>query len=249
MANSMEVVASNLAALTEQYRVIAQNMANANTVGYKRKISQFQQELDKAAGSGGGRRHGKHSGVGREIRNSVGIDFAQGSLVQTGRKLDVAINGKGFFQIDTADGKVYSRNGTFQLNGDGQLVTTRGETVAGESGPITVPSDVSVSQIFIGTDGTLTAAGNKLGKLNVVQFDDEKALQPIGFGCLKATASAKTTETTNVRISQGFAEQSNVDAVKELIGLIRVSRLYETSVKSVNSKENSLKDLMRVAMG
>ncbi|RKY27988.1 MAG: hypothetical protein DRP83_01475 [Planctomycetota bacterium] len=241
MANTMEIMASDLSALTNQYRSIAQNLANANTVGYKKRVSQFQQTLDNIANPDEG-------GVGRTLTGKIAMDFTQGSFAATGRKLDVAISGPGFFQMDTADGASYTRNGTFQLNKDGQLVDTLGRTVAGDSGPITIPRDVNISDIVIGQDGSISAPGQNLGKLKIVEFKDTSQLRPVGFGGFKAPDNVKPTPAAETTVQQGYHEQSNVSPVEELVGLIRVSRLYEAGVKSISSHDKRLESLMRVVM-
>lgn len=246
MANTMEVVASNLSALTEQYRAITQNLANSNTVGYKKQISQFQHALDEISAGGETSTDGA---IGGALINKIAMDFTQGGLEATDRKLDVALSGKGFFQIDTTNGPIFTRNGTFHLNKDGQLVNSVGHTVAGESGPITIPGNVSTFDVSIGKDGTISAAGNQVGKLKIVEFEDNNILKPVGAGVFQPPPgiSPKTAEETTV--NQGYQERSNVSAVEELVGLIRVSRLYEAGVNSITSYDERLESLMRVAMG
>lgn len=246
MANTMEVVASNLSALTQQYRSITQNLANSNTVGYKKRISQFQQTLEKISSEGGASGVGS---IGRKLANKIAMDFTQGSLESTGRRLDVALDGKGFFQIDTPDGPRFTRNGTFRLSKNGQLVDTIGRTVAGDGGPLTIPGDVNISEIVIGRDGSINAPGRRLGKLKVVEFEDNKTLKPVGFGGFSAPKGIVPKQAKETVVHQGYNERSNVSSVEELIGLIRVSRLYEAGIKSITSHDQRLENLMRVAMG
>lgn len=246
MANTMEVVASNLSALTDQYRAITQNLANSNTVGYKKQISQFQHKLDKISGIGEASTSGA---IGQQLTNKIAMDFTQGMLEATGRKLDVALNGKGFFQIDTSNGPMFTRNGTFHLNKNGQLVNGVGHPVAGEGGPITIPGKVSIFDVSIGTDGTISADGNKIGKLKIVEFENNNILKPIGAGAFQAPNNANPKSAVETTVNQGYQERSNVSAVEELVGLIRVSRLYEAGVKSIASHDQRLEKLMQVAMG
>ncbi len=241
----MEVVASNLSALTEQYRSVSQNLANSNTIGYKKQISQFQHTLNNISNQGNSP---QATTMGRSLSNKIAMDFTQGSLEATDRKLDVALDGPGFFQVDTSNGPVYTRNGTFHLNQNGQLVNTIGQTIAGESGPITIPGDVSIADLSIGKDGAITAGGNMVGKLKVVEFEDNTILKPVGASAFQAPETLDPKTATETTVNQGYQEKSNVSPVEELVGLIRVSRLYEAGVKSISSHDDRLEKLMQVVM-
>jgi flagellar basal body rod protein FlgG len=244
----MQVTASDLGALTKQYRAITHNLANANTVGYKRRISRFRRIMNDMAGEGSDTPGADH--IGHQIRNVVSIDFGQGVFNITGRPLDLAIDGKGtFFVIETDKGPLYTRNGSFHASPNGQLVDAGGRVVAGDGGPITLPRDVALSQIVIGRDGTITAGDNTIGKIRLAHFKDTTALQPIGDGCFRAPPRTRPGKPEDAKVFQCRIEQSNVSAVEELIKLVQVTRLYEAGIKSITSQDERLRSLMRVAQG
>lgn len=246
MGNIHDVPASSLAALTHEYRAIAHNLANVNTAGYKQHVSTFHQMLQAVEGS-----EAEEAGGGtEEVLNDVSLDFTQGSISSTGRALDVAIEGEGFFVINTVGrGEVYTRNGQFLTNANRQIVTSRGELVAGEGGPLTIPGDVPLQQVTIGNDGTVSAGMQSIGKLRVVTFDDVKSLLPQGGSTFASPVEMRPKPATNIAVHQGFVEGSNVSAIDQLVKLIQVTRLYEAGVKSINKQDERQRDLLRFAMG
>lgn len=235
-------VSNNIVALEREFNAITHNMANVNTVGYKRIVNSFTKSLAQQDLSG-------------DDETSLAdlapaIDFSQGlSLQQTGRSLDVAMYGKGFFVVETADGPLYTRNGSLQINQNGQMVDSQGRIVSGEGGPITVPGDIAVSQIHIGGDGSVGAADRKLGQIKMVSFSDEKKLEPAGDNCFKAPQSLTAVNAENVTVRQGYLESSNVNIVEELVDMIMVSRLYESNMKFMAARKEAGESLMSVAMG
>jgi flagellar basal-body rod protein FlgF len=248
MSDSMNVTASDLGALSKQYQAITHNLANANTVGYKRQVSNFRRILNSQAGDGDPTPGSQH--IGHPVRNDVQMDFTQGVLEATGRSLDVAINGEGaFFVVETAQGPLYSRNGSFHLSPEGKLVDATGRQIAGQNGQITVPSDVSVTDIQIARDGNCSADGTSFGKIKLVQIEDLTQLKPAGSGCYRLPASTRPKDASEAQLQQGHLEKSNVDAVEELVKLIQVTRLYEAGVKSITSQDERLGHLLRVAQG
>jgi flagellar basal body rod protein FlgG len=182
MVDSSGELGSSVSALTDDYYIIAHNLANINTAGYKRKVNSFTRELASQMSD-----DPDGSVPGGEISINSVFDFSQGSLLRTNRSLDAAINGKGFFVVETPDGPLYTRNGVFQVNPQGQLVDLEGRMISGDGGPIVVPADVSVQQVNIGEDGSLSADGKALGRLKVVDFkEDEEKLFPAGKNCFGA---------------------------------------------------------------
>lgn len=247
MSDSMNVTASDIGALSKQYRAITHNLANANTVGYKRQISNFRRVMNNQAASDP--TPGSHH-IGHPVRNDVQMDFTQGVLEATGRPLDLAVNGEGaFFVVETAQGPLYSRNGSFHLSPEGKLVDAGGRQIAGQNGQIIVPSNASELQIQIGSDGTLSANGTSFGKIRLVQIEDLTKLKPAGSGCYRLPAKERPGDAVEAELQQGHLEKSNVDAVEELVKLIQVTRLYEAGVKSIASQDDRLGHLMRVAQG
>ncbi|MHC4740812.1 MAG: flagellar hook-basal body protein [Planctomycetota bacterium] len=242
MSDIVPRVSSTLGGLKQEFHTIAQNMANAETVGYKRKYNTFSQILAER----GMRDKGE---VGRGVDVDSSVDFTQGALFETGRSLDFGLIGKGFFVIETPDGPVYTRNGMFRLDGNGQIVDTAGRVVAGEGGPITVPRNVGLSQINVSADGNITADGLSIGRFKLVDFGDrEGELVPVGINSFRAPKDARPVAATGLSVRQGFEESSNVQIVEELVDMMMVSRLYEANMQFVNVRRDAAKSIIDVAM-
>ena len=193
------------------------------------------------------RRTGGTAQVQSAIVDTPAIDFTQGGLVRTGRGLDLALNGKGFFVIETAAGPRYTRNGVFRTNPQGQLVDSAGRMVAGEGGPITLPPNVNAEMVSVAQDGTISAQGRALGKLRIVDFESYAGLQPVGDSLYSAGLDGEPVPAANASVQQGFQETSNVKAVEELVGLITVTRLYEANIKGIQAQDERKQNLLRVA--
>jgi flagellar basal-body rod protein FlgF len=235
--------ASSLTALGEQFRTISNNLANSSTAGFKRQIGSFTELLRKRMMYAGDR----PSHVS-EIEAHADFDFSQGVLMATGRKLDLAIQGEGFFEIETPEGSRYTRNGMFRVNDDGKLVDTLGRTVAGTSGPINLPKRVSLSQIAISGDGVITAEGKKVGQVKVVRFENPKELHPVGDSCFRVNEDVDPEEIDQPVVFQGYQETSNVSTTEELVDLMMVTRLYEANVKAIRKQDERMQSLLQVAM-
>jgi flagellar basal-body rod protein FlgF len=245
MVNPGGQLGSSVSALTNDYYIIAHNLANINTAGYKRKVNSFTRELARQMSDGpdGSVPEGEIS------INSV-FDFSQGSLLKTNRSLDAAINGKGFFVVETPDGPLYTRNGVFQVNSQGQLVDLEGRMISGDSGPIVIPADVSVQQVNIGEDGNVSADGSSLGRLKVVDFkEDEGKLFAVGKNCFGAPQGVQPAVAEEALTRQGYQENSNVERMEEVVGLMTVSRLYETNMKLLMRHHENAKAIIGVANG
>ncbi len=243
MVNPGGQLGSSVSALTNDYYIIAHNLANINTAGYKRKVNSFTRELTRQMSDGpdGSVPEGEIS------INSV-FDFSQGSLLKTNRSLDAAINGKGFFVVETPDGPLYTRSGVFQVNPQGQLVDLEGRMISGDGGQIVVPAGVSVQQVDIGENGSVSADGKALGRLKVVDFkEDEGKLFPAGKNCFGAPEGVVPGAAEKASIKQGYQENSNVERMEEVVGLITVSRLYETNMKLLARRHENAKAVIGVA--
>ncbi len=239
MSNQTDITASSLEALNQRYEMITHNLANANTIGFKRTRSLFEQQLKKSMG-------GPSSPIAG-IDSKSHIDFLPGTTVKTDRPLDLALSGNGFFALETPKGTLYTRNGTFNINSQGQLVDTAGRLVAGENGPIVLPKSVSIEQIKIGPEGSVIADGKTLGKIKIVDFANPQTLRSFGNGVFAAPASVET-QASKATVYQGYQESSNVNVVEELTSLIAVTRMYEANLKTVNAGDDRLKTILQVAM-
>jgi flagellar basal body rod protein FlgG len=239
MVDSIQANASSQEALSARFEATAHNLANANTGGYKRIMCEFIS--GGAAGTG--------AATGSDAISVKAVhDFSQGALAETGRSLDLGLQGKGFFVLETPKGQLYTRHGVFTTNGEGQLTDLIGRVVAGDSGPIVIPKNVAVSAIGVGSDGTVSAGKNVLGKVKVVEFEDPQVLTAVGQNAFEGPSNlAQAPKATVVR--QGYQEASNVSVVDELVGLITVSRMYEANLKTVQSRDERLKTLLGVAAG
>jgi flagellar basal-body rod protein FlgF len=241
MDNSLLVSLSQQLATYRAMDVIANNLANVSTPGFKREAAKFQEYVSMARPAEGQKglqpvSFVKDAGVIR--------DSSQGNIEQTGATYDLAIAGKGYFAVQTPAGLRYTRDGHFSLDGNGNLVTSQGYQVQGDGGAITItPTD---GDINIAPDGTISSVvngvGNQLGKLKVVDFADAAQLVKQGAG-LYSTGQAPTPPAV-VNIRQGTLEASNVQPVLEISHMIEVMRAYEATANLSKSQE----DLMRQAI-
>jgi flagellar basal body rod protein FlgG len=238
MDATTSAISSSLSALTKEYEVIANNLANSNTAGFKRQCNSFSKSLNALQGNGtdGG-------------NVDTATDFSQGSLTYTGSRFDMSLAGKGFFVVETPDGPLYTRNGLFQLNNQGHLVDMEGRTIAGKDGPLIFPQDMSTADMHVSEDGVIQVKNNTIGQLKLVDFGaDEASLSPVGKNCFAAPPSL-TGKTAKATVKQGYQESSNVAAVEEMVDLITVSRLYQTNMKLLSNNSDNSKSLLGVAMG
>jgi flagellar basal body rod protein FlgG len=242
MSTITDQVSTSIDALTREFDVIAHNLANVSTVGFKRRCNAFSKSLET--------QDPDTYSPGTIDLNSI-FDFSQGSIVETSRPLDFALYGKGFFVIETPEGPLYTRNGTFSTNQNSQIVDSRGRIVAGQAGPITIPNSVGISQLSVSSDGTINAGGAAIGKFNLVDFkDDENKLVPTGESCYRMPeANIQPVAAENIVVKQGYQEASNVQIIDELVDMILVSRLYEANMKSLTAAKEASSSLMDVAMG
>jgi len=242
MMDATAQVTESLNKLSSEFGVVAHNLANASTAGYKRRCSVFTKTLAS--------QNEQIDGTGEEAGSDSVLDFSQGHLLHTGRTLDVALQGEGFFVIETPDGPLYTRSGVFRTNQNGQLVDAQGRTVAGGQGPLSIPTTVAQSQITINTSGQISAAGQTIGQFKVVAFKgNEDQLVPIGLNCYAVPEDVRPKEAEGVMVKQGFQEASNVAMVDELVSMVMVQRMYEANMKLVNGRKDASKSLMGVAMG
>jgi flagellar basal-body rod protein FlgF len=230
MENAMLVALSRQVALARELDVVANNVANLNTIGFKGDGAVFEEYVGDTARSDN--LPGTDGQVSFVQDRATWVDMSQGPLQRTGNALDVAIEGKGFLVVQTPNGERYTRNGALHINSSGELVTGEGYQVLGDSGPITFqPKD---RKIAISQDGTVSVReGNNAkteserGKLRLVTFANAGVLQKDGASTFMASDNATPEEDTISRISQGSLEKSNVRGVVEMTRMIDVTRSYE----------------------
>jgi flagellar basal-body rod protein FlgF len=242
MDNALLIGLSRQVVLGRELEVVANNLANMNTVGYKADNSLFEQFMMPEASADAFPTGSRDLAYVQDRASWHNLDA--GPLQRTGNPLDVAIDGNAFLVVQTAAGQRYTRNGALQIRADGTLVTSAGDPVVGNGGPIqfqTTDHDIS-----IGEDGTITvreganATSDAVrGQLQLAQFANPGALQKEGANLFSAPAAAGPPgPPQNVRVVQGAIEQSNVIAVTEMTRMIQVSRAYE-DVANILQQENT----------
>lgn len=234
--------------------VISNNLANVNTTGFKRDQAIFQDLIYQNKRQSGGQTtedtrlpSGLSLGTGVRVVATEKL-HTQGNITQTGKPLDMAILGRGFFQIQQADGSVsYTRDGTFQLDADGQVVTSQGQILQPS---LTIPSDTQ--SITIGQDGVVSVitgndtAPTQLGNIQLADFVNPSGLQPEGNNLFTETASSGSplvgTPGLNGlgNLESGSVETSNVNVVEELVNMIETQRAYEMNSKVISTTDQML---------
>jgi flagellar basal-body rod protein FlgF len=216
-----------LVSRTQELDTIANNLANASTVGYRAQRNVFSSILADAGNATASPVNAAMNNYG--ILSGTALDLSQGALQKTGNDLDVAIQGPGYFVVQTANGPVYTRNGSFQVSARGQLVTSTGDAVMGDKGVITMlPGPVSIS-----ADGTISSNGAVTGKLQVVEFPPNTKLTSAGGTYYSAPAkTAKPATGSDVR--QGMLESSNVNPITGMVELVTAQRSAEMMQRALS---------------
>jgi flagellar basal-body rod protein FlgF len=242
MGGEIYMAAAGALAYEKRLEVVANNLANINTAGFKQDDVSFRAYM--LSGSGGATTvnppypsNGQASSLW--IEYSSHTDFTSGSLKNTGNRLDLALNGGGFFSVQSPDGVVYTRRGNFTLNSEGTLVTQEGWPVLGDGGEIRVDGrgpDRTALEFTVGEDGTVTVNGNALGRLRVEDFTQAAGLVKTGDCYFKpATEQTAGEPAENARVAQGFLEMSNVEAVRTMTEMIEILRGYESYQRVIRS--------------
>ena len=254
MIRALFTAATGLQAQQTNIDVIANNLANVNTSGFKKSRADFQDLLyqvvqDPGAPTSQNTKNPTGIQVGLGVKTAaVQKVFAQGDLTSTGNQLDLAIEGEGFFQVQKPDGtNAYSRAGTFKLNETVQMVTSDGFTLA--SG-VTIPANAL--SISIAQDGTVSArvpgstTATAVGTISAVRFANPAGLRASGQNLYEETESSGTPTTGTFgqdgygRVAQGFLESSNVSVVEEVVSMILAQRAYEANSKSIETADSTL---------
>jgi flagellar basal-body rod protein FlgF len=225
--------ASGMIPQIKKQEIAANNIANASTPGFK-KDQVFLQQLDAATKATLPRK----SDWQTPMIDQVYTDYSPGSLDQTGNSFDVAIEGKGFFVTESPTGEMrfYTRNGNFSRDTDGFLVTSEGNRVLGDGGPI----NVGDGQATINGEGSITVNNEIVGKLQVVEFPEDKVLTKTGESGFVAPQNVAPSPSTKFSVQQGYLERSNINIIKEMVDMIMTLRNFETGSKSIQMQDNSL---------
>jgi flagellar basal-body rod protein FlgF len=201
--------------------ILANNLANVNTPGYKADQVSFSEVLDQATGL-------------PSITAGQYAEMSAGPLEQTAGRLDAAIQGDGFFVVDTPDGRRFTRDGGFQLSGDGTLVNSEGHPVLGSGGPIVV--DTEAGPVTLDARGKIWVDGGEVDTLQIVRFPDGQPPAKVGGNLFDGTGDTPVEEP---RLVQGAIERSNVSPVLEMSRMIEIARGYEAYQKLVQTLDST----------
>lgn len=242
MDNSFMVGLSAQQVLQKRMDTTANNLANMTTAGFKVEHVVSRELSEKPATAADNPQDIAFADAWMLQR-----DFSTGSLEQTGNPLDFALEGDGFFVIQTAQGDAFTRDGRFGLNDEGQIVTRNGDLVMGDGGSISV--DPAGGALSVSREGTISQDGVQIGTLRVSTFQTPGALERVGNNLWRATDEAPQP-ATNPKIAAGFVEGSNVNAVLELTEMIEISRAYTSVAKMIAQSDElrgtSIEKLARV---
>lgn len=203
---------------------IANNLANISTPGFKRETPQFQEYVDQLQPSEG--QTGTAQTVSFVQQTGSRRDLTEGHIDMTNAPFDLAINGQGYFTVQTASGPRYTRNGHFTLDASGRIVTDAGDPVQGSGGDISISS--TDGDIHIAADGQVSGKNGQIGQINLVDFPDDRALVKQGES-LYSTSQA-SQPASNATLKQGAIESSNVQPVIEISSMIEVMRSYQATM-------------------
>jgi flagellar basal-body rod protein FlgF len=225
--------------------VLSNNLANINTTGFKRDAMFV--EMMKDPGIAPGADAGE---LTTQLNVERTTDFADGSLHQTNNPLDVALQGKGYFVVQTPTGERYTRNGNFTLSLDGTLTTNEGYAVLGAEGKIKFPDLQKMAQenIAINQTGEINVGKTTVGKLRVVEFQDQSQLKKAGDSMftIDPKNDSRKTEVDLPSVRQGFLEESNVDGIAEMIEMIEIMRNFESNQKAIAAQDATLERALEV---
>ena len=244
MSGSIYMAATGALASEKRLQIISNNLANVNTAGFKKDCGRFRAfNLTAAAENQQLPVNGVRSDAPAFwMQFSSYTDFSSGELRKTGNPYDLALNGRGFFCVQSPDGIQYTRRGNFTISADEKLVTQEGWPVLGSSGEIQVkmksPSD-DMREFTISEDGYLTVDGSQIDRIRIIDFPKADGLEKVGHNYYRAANPYAHEETLeNVSVHQGFIEHSNVDVIQAMTEMIEVLRGYESYNKIMRSMDD-----------
>jgi flagellar basal-body rod protein FlgG len=236
------------AAMDHQMRldVLANNLANVNTAGFKADDVAFQvthatemtpgEAPDEAADGSATERFPDPNDLPSAIKLTGYTDFSAGPSRRTGNPLDIALQGNGFFCIGTPGGIQYTRQGNFTLDQEGSLVTSDGHPVLGEGGSITIEG----GQVDIDDQGVVTVDGNEIDRLRIVTFSSPNGLTKVGSSLFSTAGSGQAPQSAaNVSVKQGYLENANVNAIRTMTDMIAEMRMVEAYQKIVQTADRT----------
>jgi len=249
MPSGLYIAASGMDATVMRENVIANNLANVSTVGFKQNRSVdiafptyliarlHDQRMKVMDGTAEVRPNIGFMGGG-VVPQEIPTDFSQGPRIHTNNPLDFALTGPGFFSVLSPEGKTFlTRAGSFSLDGDGRLVTEDGLPVLGHNGEIYIDG----SKVQVDEEGNITVDDKALDQLLIVKVKDENQMFKVGHSLFEVTKQNKIDMAPDdIQVQQGFLEQSNVNAIREMVNMIEVSRSYELNARVVSMYDNVL---------
>jgi len=240
MENTLFVALSRQITVRRQMDVVANNIANMNTNGFKGEKMMFVEHLVRS--KGGGSVLGDKLSYVRDIATMR--DNSKGFIKQTGNPLDLSIADEGYFAVQGSAGEQYTRNGRFQMDATGQLVTGTGDTVLSSTGApfFFGPTD---TQITISGDGTVSTENGSIGRLKIVTFENEGFLQQAGNSLFNAGANNPSLDVEFPNVMQGALESSNVQPILELTKMIEVQRSYDGARSLIDKEDERQKKMIQ----
>lgn len=239
MENLSYISLSHQTALKRQMDVVANNIANMSTPGFKSQSVLFEEYVQNA-GHGDKDPTGKFSQV---LDRATWRNMDQGTLSMTGNPLDMAITGDAYFAIETEAGPRYTRAGNFSLNDRGEVVTAKGHLVEGEGGALQIPE--GDSQIKVDKQGNLSTESGQIAKVRLVSFDNPQDLIATGDGMFRAEPGTEQDAPEGTEITQGALEGSNVQSIVEMTRMIDVLRTYQQVQKMVQGDHDRQRSAIR----
>jgi flagellar basal-body rod protein FlgF len=245
MDNAQYVGLSHQMVLRRQMDIVANNIANSDTNGFKVESLMTKEVPGPPAFTAQGPAPVKFVGA-----DGVARDFGQGALRRTDASLDVAIDGQGFFKVTTKAGERYTRDGHFRTDDTGRVTTQNGDVVADDGGGEITIDPAKPGQITIAADGTISQGTERIGKVGVFKFDNLSALEKVGANQYQNSSNQQAAAVTDVKVRQGMLEGSNVNPIVEITRMIEVSRAYEQTTQMISSEadlsRNSISRLGRL---
>jgi len=246
MDNALYVGLSRQMVLTREMDIVANNIANADTNGFKVESLLTTETPGPPAFTLEGPKPIKFVAA-----NGVARDFGQGALRRTDAPLDMAVEGKGFFKVTTKDGDRFTRDGHFRMDDQGRLVTQAGDPVADDGGGEITIDPQKGGEITVSEDGIVSQGSERVAKIGVYQFANLGALDKAGGNLYQNASNQQPTAATDAKVRQGMLEGSNVNSIIEITRMIEVSRSYEQTAQMMSSEQdlsrNSIARLGRAA--
>lgn len=245
MIKGIYTSALGLVPLEKKLEVVANNLANVDTTAFKR--DEFANQLISASTL---LRDGTASPTQQDVNQQTYTDFSQGPLEQTNNPLDTAIDGQGFFVVQTPNGIALTRDGSFTLSSDGTLETRNGEIVMGMNGPIRIDNvrEAQSANLVIDRNGVVKDGNQLYGQLRIVMPSSYSQISKEGGNLysLNQGAQLQDVNPSSVTVRQGYLEGSNVNAINEMVAMIQLQQDFQAGQKAIQSQNNTLSEANQV---